>query len=198
MYPLVALDLGAASAVAVLSGPDALPRARTFTVGEVTKWPAGPERERQRFGRFTRHIVDMLAVERPARLYFEATIPRGKPARISDDGKLIGGDPPGMYAALQLPGYRALLYGCCFARGVDVREVNILTARKSFTGKGRWHYEDGTDASKDHVQHRCRELGWRFSTPDEADAYCVLGHALVELRQPLPRASAALIKAAAA
>lgn len=194
MFPLLALDLGGQTGAAWMPHREAIPSTKLLTLGEVTRWPAGPERERQRFGRFTRNILALIADVRPGRIYFEAAIPRGKKTREGEDQ-----DIPGSYAALQLPGYRAILFGLAFARGVDIREINVSTARKTFTGRGRWNDETGKSESKEVVQQRCRELGWTFGGPDEADALCVLGHAIIrDLQAPLPHAPSTLIKASAA
>jgi hypothetical protein len=69
------------------------------------------------------------------------------------------------------------LFGLCFQaasvanlRGIyDVRFVEASDVRKHFIGDGNCP----GDRAKFLVQERCRELGWAFKNPDEADALAI-------------------------
>lgn len=48
------------------------------------------------------------------------------------------------------------VYGFCGPQGIPVREANVQTVRKHFTGRARW---GGRDAAKSAVVGRCHLLG---------------------------------------
>ncbi|MFG1205606.1 hypothetical protein [Xanthobacter flavus] len=104
-----------------------------------------------------RWLADFLKMNQVDAVYYEAPFdPRhmGNKTTFSTTRVLVG-----------LP---FLLDTLLSAKSIKVREVLVADARKHFLGRGV-----RGDEGKKQVQTRCRQLGWRFDSPDAADACAV-------------------------
>lgn len=155
-----------------------LPRILALDIATQTGWAYGVPGEVPRAGtiRFAspgsscgaagcgmmRWFADFLRVNPVDRLYFEAPF----------DPRHMG-NKTNMATARLLLGLAFHIEALATAKGIPViRETDVADVRKHFLGKN-----PRGDEGKPQVQRQCRTLGWKFDSPDAADALAVWSYA---------------------
>lgn len=148
---ILAMDI-ASQAGWAYGAPGTVPRAGTV------RW-APPSSSNGKVGAgMIRWVLDFLRMNPAEAVYFEAPFdPRIMARKTNFDTTRV------------LVGLPFLFESILNMKGVGrVREVTVGDARRHFLGRVR-----RDDDGKALVQQRCRELGWRFDSPDAADALAV-------------------------
>ena len=112
------------------------------------------------FSLYADWLTDLLTVEAPDTVVFEAPLPR-----IANAGIEAGRRALGLAATTDLIIYR---------RGIRAYELSVSTVRKTFCGNGR--------ADKKEVMEACKRRGWNPPDLDTADALALLDAAVHKLR----------------
>jgi crossover junction endodeoxyribonuclease RuvC len=141
MRSIAFLDLATNIGVAV-GPPNGDPRFWTKTLPST-----GPE-----IGKFLaaydEWLNDLITVEGPAIVAYEAPIMAAGKTAISTARKLMG-----------LASHTELV---CHRRSIFVFEANLMTVKKQFAGSGK--------AQKEDMIHTANRYGWKVRTEHEADA----------------------------
>ncbi len=132
----------------------------------VRNFGGGGKQDGEVFASFAQWLNDLLTVEAPAALVFEAPI--------------MGGNRATPAAARRLMGLAAIAEMTAHQRGIRCMEEHLATVKKAFAGSGR--------ADKDAVMRKVRDLGFKPADDNEADAIA-LWH--VAARTLAPRVMAA-------
>lgn len=148
---ILAMDI-ASQAGWAYGAPGTVPRAGTI------RW-APPSSSNGKVGAgMVRWVLDFLRVNAVDAVYFEAPF----------DPRIMAGKTNFSTTRL-LVGLPFLFEGLLEMKDIGrVREVTVADVRRHFLGSNP-RGEEG----KGRVQQRCRELGWRFDSPDAADALAV-------------------------
>lgn len=147
---ILALDVATTTGWAY-GQPGSVPRASTIRFA-----PEGADNGAVGCGAM-RWLADFLKMNQVDAVYYEAPF----------DPRHMG-DKTTFSTTRVLVGLPFLLDTLLSAKSIKVREVLVADARKHFLGRGV-RGEEG----KKQVQARCRQLGWRFDSPDAADACAV-------------------------
>lgn len=143
---LLALDIATTTGFCVGS-PDEAPRFGSFRI------PPGfsPDELGRRGAAFSNWLSDLITVEQPSMISFEAPIPpRG------------GNMQTTMQTVRLLMGLSFLAETIAHMRDIECFEAHIQTVRKAFTGSGR--------SDKEAVIAACVNRGWKVADDHQADA----------------------------
>lgn len=143
---LLALDIATTTGYCAGS-PGETPRFGSFTLPRAFD----PDELGRRGAAFSNWLNDLITVERPTHIVFEAPIPpRG------------GNVTTNIYTVRLLLGLAFTAETIAYLREIDCQEAHIQTVRKAFTGSGR--------ADKDMVIAACVKRGWSVADDHQADA----------------------------
>ena len=154
---ILAFDLATTTGVAV-GEPCGTPIALTYKLGKSGE-PHG-----HRFAACLRMAHELIAEHKPDLIALEAPV-TGRKERQA--------------APFVLMGLRGALLGMAAMRGVPVVDYPVSTIRKHFLG---FNPTRKAGDPKAPVMARCKQLGWRFSNPDEADALALWDYACSKQR----------------
>lgn len=171
---ILALDVATTSGWAY-GRPGEVPRSGTIRFA-----PAGSTNARVGCGAL-RWFTDFLKLNPVDAVFYEAPF----------DPRHMGGKT-NFSTTRTLVGLPFLIDTMCEAKGIArLREVTVGDARKHFLGRGV-----RGDKGKDEVQQRCAQLGWRFDSPDAADACAVWSFACAVIAPDASVATAPLFRPA--
>jgi Holliday junction resolvasome RuvABC endonuclease subunit len=114
-------------------------------------FPLAHGHEGRRFIDFRAWLADMLKLHTPERIIYERVV------HIGDNGA---------YAAQIYGGFLAIVLMLCEHHQLEHEGFSVAVIKKAWTGKG--------NADKAAMIARCKELGFKPKSSDEADAIAIL------------------------